>query len=174
MAAIWVVQCSATSPAWACRRLNRGTGPISPQYLQESDLLVDLIGARTTDPRLTREMYLTACPSAVGFKNGTERQPDRCDQCPEFRFPSPNLFWYHRTGPVSYPSPPRANQYGMWCCAAQRKRTYDSVSVSLCEKDLEKAGIAPTSWSIAARQLQQGSWPASVGDGQRRQSDSRG
>ena len=96
--------------------------PISPQNLQ------DLISWSAI---------------AVGFKNGTDGSLTVAINALQ-SVSSPHRFLgINQDGQVSIVTT-KGNQYGhVVLRGGNGKPNYDSVSVSLCEKDLEKAGIAP-------------------------------
>jgi 3-deoxy-7-phosphoheptulonate synthase len=115
--------------------------PISPQYLQ--DLISwSAIGARTTESQTHREMS-SGLSSAVGFKNGTDGGLTVAINALQ-SVSSPHRFLgINQDGQVSIVTT-KGNQYGhVVLRGGNGKPNYDSVSVSLCEKELEKAGIAP-------------------------------
>ena len=115
--------------------------PISPQYLQ--DLISwSAIGARTTESQTHREMS-SGLSSAVGFKNGTDGGLSVAINALQ-SVSSPHRFLgINQQGQVSI-VPTKGNPYGhVVLRGGNGKPNYDSVSVALCEKDLEKASIAP-------------------------------
>tara|TARA_R110000764_G_scaffold138885_8_gene226809 strand:+ start:36252 stop:37334 length:1083 start_codon:yes stop_codon:yes gene_type:complete len=115
--------------------------PISPQYLQ--DLISwSAIGARTTESQTHREMS-SGLSSAVGFKNGTDGGLSVAINALQ-SVSSPHRFLgINQQGQVSIVTT-KGNPYGhVVLRGGNGKPNYDSVSVALCEKDLEKASIAP-------------------------------
>ncbi|MGI3130484.1 3-deoxy-7-phosphoheptulonate synthase [Halopseudomonas pachastrellae] len=113
--------------------------PISPQYLQ--DLISwSAIGARTTESQTHREMS-SGLSSAVGFKNGTDGGLSVAINALQ-SVSSPHRFLgINQQGQVSIVTT-KGNPYGhVVLRGGNGKPNYDSVSVALCEKDLEKAGI---------------------------------
>jgi len=113
--------------------------PISPQYLQ--DLIAwSAIGARTTESQTHREMS-SGLSSAVGFKNGTDGGLAVAINALQ-SVSSPHRFLgINQEGQVSIVTT-KGNQYGhVVLRGGNGKPNYDSVSVALCEKELEKAGI---------------------------------
>jgi len=115
--------------------------PISPQYLQ--DLISwSAIGARTTESQTHREMS-SGLSSAVGFKNGTDGSLSVAINALQ-SVSSPHRFLgINQQGQVSIVTT-KGNPYGhVVLRGGNGKPNYDSVSVALCEKDLEKASIAP-------------------------------
>jgi 3-deoxy-7-phosphoheptulonate synthase len=98
--------------------------PISPQYMQ--DLITwSAIGARTTESQTHREMA-SGLSSSVGFKNGTDR-----------------FLGINSDGKVSVITT-KGNPYAhVVLRGGNGKPNYDSVSVSICEQELEDAGVTP-------------------------------
>lgn len=113
--------------------------PISPQYLQ--DLIVwSAIGARTTESQTHREMA-SGLSSSVGFKNGTDGSLTVAINALQ-SVASPHRFLgINSEGEVSIIT----TQGNPWAHVVLRggngKPNYDSVSVSICEQELEAAGI---------------------------------
>ncbi len=115
--------------------------PISPQYLQ--DLITwSAIGARTTESQTHREMA-SGLSTAVGFKNGTDGNLTVAINALQ-SVKSPHRFLGINTeGQVSIIHT-RGNTYGhVVLRGGNGKPNYDSVSISLCEEALAKAGIEP-------------------------------
>ncbi|WP_422445015.1 MULTISPECIES: 3-deoxy-7-phosphoheptulonate synthase [unclassified Endozoicomonas] len=115
--------------------------PISPQYLQ--DLVAwSAIGARTTESQTHREMA-SGLSSAVGFKNGTDGGLEVAINALQ-SVSSPHRFLgLNGQGQVAV-THTKGNPYGhIVLRGGNGKPNYDSVSVALCEKALEKAGIKP-------------------------------
>ncbi len=115
--------------------------PISPQYLQ--DLVAwSAIGARTTESQTHREMA-SGLSSAVGFKNGTDGGLEVAINALQ-SVSSPHRFLgLNGQGQVAV-THTKGNPYGhVVLRGGNGKPNYDSVSVALCEKELEKAGIKP-------------------------------
>ena len=113
--------------------------PISPQYLQ--DLIAwSAIGARTTESQTHREMA-SGLSCAVGFKNGTDGGLTVAINALK-SVASPHRFLgINNAGSVSVITT-GGNPYAhIVLRGGDEKTNYDSVSVSLCEKDLENAGI---------------------------------
>ena len=114
--------------------------PTTPQYMQ--DLISwSAIGARTTESQTHREMS-SGLSSAVGFKNGTDGSLSVAINALQ-SVSSPHRFLgINQQGQVSIVTT-KGNPYGhVVLRGGNGKPNYDSVSVALCEKDLEKAGIA--------------------------------
>ena len=113
--------------------------PISPQYLQ--DLISwSAIGARTTESQTHREMA-SGLSSAVGFKNGTDGSLDVAINALK-SVSSPHRFLgINQEGQVAIIHT-KGNSYGhVVLRGGNGKPNYDSVSVSLCEETLRKAGV---------------------------------
>lgn len=113
--------------------------PISPQYLQ--DLISwSAIGARTTESQTHREMA-SGLSSAVGFKNGTDGSLTVAINALQ-SVSSPHRFLgINQQGGVSIVTT-KGNRYGhVVLRGGNGKPNYDSVSVALCEQDLNKAKI---------------------------------
>lgn len=113
--------------------------PISPQYLQ--DLICwSAIGARTTESQTHREMA-SGLSSAVGFKNGTDGGLTVAINALQ-SVSSPHRFLgINSDGSVAIIHT-RGNPYGHVVLRGGNGRpNYDSVSVAMCEKALEKHGI---------------------------------
>lgn len=115
--------------------------PTSPQYLQ--DLISwSAIGARTTESQTHREMS-SGLSSAVGFKNGTDGGLTVAINALQSVSSAHRFLGINQDGQVSIVTT-KGNQYGHVVLRGGNGRpNYDSVSVALCEKDLEKAGITP-------------------------------
>ncbi|QIB52515.1 MULTISPECIES: 3-deoxy-7-phosphoheptulonate synthase [Pseudomonas] len=119
--------------------------PISPQYLQ--DLISwSAIGARTTESQTHREMS-SGLSCAVGFKNGTDGGLAVAINALQ-SVSSPHRFLgINQAGECSIVTT-KGNQYGhVVLRGGNGKPNYDSVSVALCEQELEKAGV-PTNIMI--------------------------
>lgn len=113
--------------------------PISPQYLQ--DLISwSAIGARTTESQTHREMA-SGLSSAVGFKNGTDGSLSVAINALK-SVSSPHRFLgINSEGSVAIIET-NGNPYShVVLRGGDNKPNYDSVSVSLCEQELIKAGI---------------------------------
>ena len=114
--------------------------PISPQYLQ--DLIAwSAIGARTTESQTHREMA-SGLSSSVGFKNGTDGSLTVAINALQ-SVASPHRFLgINSDGRVSIITT-RGNPYAhVVLRGGNGKPNYDSVSVSICEQELEQAGIS--------------------------------
>ena len=113
--------------------------PISPQYLQ--DLISwSAIGARTTESQTHREMA-SGLSSAVGFKNGTDGSLTVAINALQ-SVSNPHRFLGINTGGQVSIIHTRGNKYGhVVLRGGNGKPNYDSVSVALCEQELESAGV---------------------------------
>lgn len=115
--------------------------PISPQYMQ--DLISwSAIGARTTESQTHREMA-SGLSSAVGFKNGTDGSLTVAINALQ-SVSSPHRFLgINKEGSVAIIHT-RGNGYGhVVLRGGNGKPNYDSVSVAMCEQELNKYGIKP-------------------------------
>jgi 3-deoxy-7-phosphoheptulonate synthase len=115
--------------------------PISPQYMQ--DLIAwSAIGARTTESQTHREMA-SGLSSSVGFKNGTDGSLTVAINALQ-SVASPHRFLgINSEGNVSIITT-KGNPYAhVVLRGGNGKPNYDSVSVSICEQELESAGVAP-------------------------------
>ena len=115
--------------------------PISPQYLQEL-ISWSAIGARTTESQTHREMS-SGLSSAVGFKNGTDGGLEVAINALQ-SVSSPHRFLgINHEGQVAVIKT-KGNQYGhVVLRGGNAKPNYDSVSVAICEKALDKAKLSP-------------------------------
>src|SRR5690554_5473573 len=115
--------------------------PITPQYLQ--DLISwSAIGARTTESQTHRELA-SGLSCAVGFKNGTDGNLGVAINALQSTASPHRFMGINAEGQVSIVTT-KGNQYGhVVLRGGNGKPNYDSVSVALCEKELEKAGIKP-------------------------------
>jgi len=115
--------------------------PISPQYMQ--DLIAwSAIGARTTESQTHREMA-SGLSSSIGFKNGTDGSLTVAINALQ-SVASPHRFLgINSEGNVSIITT-KGNPYAhVVLRGGNGKPNYDSVSVSICEQELQSAGIAP-------------------------------
>ncbi|WP_250460903.1 3-deoxy-7-phosphoheptulonate synthase [Microbulbifer litoralis] len=115
--------------------------PISPQYLQ--DLISwSAIGARTTESQTHREMA-SGLSSAVGFKNGTDGSLDVAINALQSTANPHRFLGINKEGQVAIIHT-AGNRYGhVVLRGGNDKPNYDSVSVAMCEQELQKAGIQP-------------------------------
>lgn len=115
--------------------------PISPQYLQ--DLISwSAIGARTTESQTHRELA-SGLSCAVGFKNGTDGGMAVAANAIKSAVSPHRFLGINNDGQVAIIAT-RGNAYThVVLRGGDGKPNYDSVSVALCEQDLQKAGIKP-------------------------------
>jgi len=114
--------------------------PISPQYVQ--DLIAwSAIGARTTESQTHREMA-SGLSSAVGFKNGTDGGLTVAINALE-SVSSPHRFLGINTAGQVAITHTKGNPYGhVVLRGGNGKPNYDSVSIALCEQELQSAGVS--------------------------------
>jgi len=114
--------------------------PISPQYLQ--DLITwSAIGARTTESQTHREMA-SGLTSAVGFKNGTDGGLDVAINALKSVSNPHRFLGINSEGKVAVIST-NGNPYAhIVLRGGNSKPNYDSVSVSVCEQEMRKAGVS--------------------------------
>ena len=114
--------------------------PISPQYLQ--DLIAwSAIGARTTESQTHRELASGLTP-AVGFKNGTDGGLTVAINALQSVANPHHFLGINSEGRVAIIKT-RGNPYAhIVLRGGDGKPNYDSVSVSLCEQALRKAGVS--------------------------------
>lgn len=113
--------------------------PISPQYLQDT-ISWSAIGARTTESQTHREMS-SGLSVAIGFKNGTDGGLEVAMNALKSVAHPHSFLGINREGQVSVVRT-KGNPYGhVVLRGGGGKPNYDSVSVALCEKELEKAGL---------------------------------
>jgi 3-deoxy-7-phosphoheptulonate synthase len=114
--------------------------PISPQYMQ--DLIAwSAIGARTTESQTHREMA-SGLSSSVGFKNGTDGSLTVAINALQ-SVASPHRFLgINSEGNVSIITTKGNPHAHVVLRGGNGKPNYDSVSVSICEQELEAAGVA--------------------------------
>lgn len=113
--------------------------PISPQYLQ--DLISwSAIGARTTESQTHRELA-SGLSCAVGFKNGTDGGLAVAVNALKSATAPHRFLGINNEGQVAIIAT-KGNAYAhVVLRGGDGKPNYDSVSVSLCEQELKKAGI---------------------------------
>ncbi|MCI0510349.1 3-deoxy-D-arabinoheptulosonate-7-phosphate synthase [Chromohalobacter marismortui] len=115
--------------------------PISPQYLQDC-ISWSAIGARTTESQTHREMA-SGLSSPVGFKNGTDGSLDVAVNALKSVAHPHNFLGIDQGGQVAVIRT-RGNPYGhVVLRGGNGKPNYDSVSVTLAEKELRAAGVTP-------------------------------
>jgi len=115
--------------------------PISPQYLH--DLISwSAIGARTTESQTHREMA-SGLSSAVGFKNGTDGGLTVAINALQSVSKPHRFLGINTEGQVAIIHT-RGNSYGhVVLRGGNGKPNYDSVSVAVCEQELQKAKVTP-------------------------------
>ncbi|MGI9274970.1 MAG: 3-deoxy-7-phosphoheptulonate synthase [Endozoicomonas sp.] len=115
--------------------------PISPQYLQ--DLVSwSAIGARTTESQTHREMA-SGLSSAVGFKNGTDGGLEVAINALNSVSKPHRFLGISPQGQVAV-TRTKGNPYGhVVLRGGSDKPNYDSVSIAVCEQELQQAGIKP-------------------------------
>lgn len=115
--------------------------PISPQYMQ--DLIAwSAIGARTTESQTHREMA-SGLSSSVGFKNGTDGSLTVAINALQ-SVASPHRFLgINSDGKVSVITTKGNPHAHVVLRGGNGKPNYDSVSVAICEQELNAAGITP-------------------------------
>jgi 3-deoxy-7-phosphoheptulonate synthase len=116
--------------------------PISPQYLH--DLVSwSAIGARTTESQTHREMA-SGLSSPVGFKNGTDGGLTVAINALQSVSKPHRFLGIDKEGQAAIIHT-RGNEYGhVVLRGGNGKPNYDSVSVAVCEQELEKAKVVPT------------------------------
>jgi 3-deoxy-7-phosphoheptulonate synthase len=114
--------------------------PISPQYLQ--DLISwSAIGARTTESQTHREMS-SGLSSAVGFKNGTDGSLTVAVNALHSVSSPHSFLGINQEGQVAIINT-SGNAYGhVVLRGGGGKPNYDSVSIALAEKELEKEALS--------------------------------
>lgn len=113
--------------------------PISPQYLQDC-ISWSAIGARTTESQTHREMA-SGLSGPVGFKNGTDGSLDVAVNALKSVASPHNFLGIDQAGKVAIIRT-RGNAYGhVVLRGGSGKPNYDSVSVTLAEQELAKAGL---------------------------------
>jgi 3-deoxy-7-phosphoheptulonate synthase len=113
--------------------------PIMPQYL--GDLVTwTAIGARTTESQTHREMA-SGLSTPVGFKNGTDGSLDVAINALQSAGQSHHFMGINQEGRIAV-FQTRGNAYGhVVLRGGGGSPNYDSVSIALCEQELEKAGL---------------------------------
>ncbi|QIT56435.1 3-deoxy-7-phosphoheptulonate synthase [Aquisalimonas sp. 2447] len=113
--------------------------PITPQYI--SDLITwTAIGARTTESQTHREMA-SGLSTPVGFKNGTDGNLTTAINALHSVANPHSFLGINYQGQCSIIRT-RGNAYGhLVLRGGGGKPNYDSVSVSVCEKELAEAGL---------------------------------
>jgi len=112
--------------------------PISPQYLAEL-FSWSAIGARTSESQTHREMA-SGLSMPVGFKNGTDGSLDIAVNALKSAASGHSFMGINKQGQVAVIST-SGNPDGHIILRGGKQPNYDSVCVSDCEVDLEKAGL---------------------------------
>lgn len=113
--------------------------PISPQYLQDC-VSWSAIGARTTESQTHREMA-SGLSGPVGFKNGTDGSLDVAINALCSVASPHNFLGIDQQGQVAIIRTRGNSNAHVVLRGGNGKPNYDSVSVALAEKELEKAGL---------------------------------
>jgi len=114
--------------------------PISPQYLQ--DLVSwSAIGARTTESQTHREMA-SGLSSPVGFKNGTDGSLTVAINAMQSVSSSHRFLGINRDGGVSIIRTAGNQHSHVVLRGGGGKPNYDAVSIALCDKELDNAGVS--------------------------------
>ena len=114
--------------------------PISPQYLQDV-ISWSAIGARTTESQTHREMA-SGLSNAVGFKNGTDGGLEVAINALQSVSNPHSFLGINQEGQVSIINT-SGNPYGHIVLRGGNGRpNYDSVSVAVTDKTLDKANLA--------------------------------
>lgn len=115
--------------------------PITPQYL--ADLVTwSAIGARTTESQTHREMA-SGLSTPVGFKNGTDGSPDVALNALLSVSQPHHFLGINQDGQCAV-FHTRGNSYGHIVLRGGNDRpNYDSVSIALCEQELQARGVRP-------------------------------
>ncbi|MAL96869.1 3-deoxy-7-phosphoheptulonate synthase [Hydrocarboniclastica marina] len=113
--------------------------PIAPQYLQDT-ISWSAIGARTTESQTHREMS-SGLSMAIGFKNGTDGSLEVATNALKSASHPHSFLGINQEGQAAIIRT-RGNAYGhVVLRGGGGKPNYDSVSITLCEQALEKAGV---------------------------------
>jgi 3-deoxy-7-phosphoheptulonate synthase len=113
--------------------------PIMPQYLSEL-ISWTAIGARTTESQTHREMA-SGLSTPVGFKNGTDGSLTVAINALQSARQPHHFLGITQQG-QSAVFRTRGNRYGHIVLRGGAGRSnYDAVSIALCERELEKAGL---------------------------------
>ena len=115
--------------------------PISPQYMQ--DLIAwSAIGARTTESQTHREMA-SGLSSSIGFKNGTDGGLTVAINALQSVANPHRFLGINSDGKVSIVTTRGNPNAHVVLRGGNGKPNYDSVSVSICEQELNNANIKP-------------------------------
>jgi 3-deoxy-7-phosphoheptulonate synthase len=113
--------------------------PIMPQYIGEL-VTWTAIGARTTESQTHREMA-SGLSTPVGFKNGTDGSLTVAINALQSAMHPHHFLGITQQG-QSAVFRTRGNRYGHIVLRGGGGRSnYDSVSIAVCERELEKAGL---------------------------------
>ena len=113
--------------------------PIMPQYIGEL-ISWTAIGARTTESQTHREMA-SGLSTPVGFKNGTDGSLDVAINAMQSAQQPHHFLGINQDGRIAV-FQTRGNAHGHVVLRGGGGRpNYDSVSIALCEQELEKAGM---------------------------------
>ncbi|GLT18119.1 phospho-2-dehydro-3-deoxyheptonate aldolase [Vibrio zhanjiangensis] len=115
--------------------------PISPQYLADTFSWA-AIGARTTESQTHREMA-SGLSMPIGFKNGTDGSLSTAINAMQAASSSHRFMGISREGQVALLTT-QGNANGHVILRGGKQTNYDSVSVTECEQDMEKAGLEPS------------------------------
>lgn len=113
--------------------------PISPQYLAEL-FSWSAIGARTSESQTHREMA-SGLSMPVGFKNGTDGSLDIAINALQSAASGHSFMGINKQGQVSVIKT-QGNPDGHIILRGGKQPNYDSVCVSDCEVELEKANLS--------------------------------
>lgn len=113
--------------------------PITPQYI--SDLIAwTAIGARTTESQTHREMA-SGLSTPVGFKNGTDGGLSVAINALQSASNPHHFLGINQNGQCAV-FHTRGNSYGhVVLRGGGGRHNYDSVSITVCERELESAGL---------------------------------
>ncbi|MGJ8522192.1 Phospho-2-dehydro-3-deoxyheptonate aldolase, Tyr-sensitive [Carnimonas sp. R-84981] len=115
--------------------------PISPQYLQDC-ISWSAIGARTTESQTHREMA-SGLSGPIGFKNGTDGSLEVAVNALQSVAHGHSFLGINQDGEVAIITT-RGNAYAHAVLrGGNGKPNYDSVSISLAERELSAAGVTP-------------------------------
>lgn len=115
--------------------------PISPQYLAEL-FSWSAIGARTTESQTHREMA-SGLSMPVGFKNGTDGNLGTAINALKAAAESHSFMGINQQGQVAL-LVTQGNPDGHVILRGGKQPNYDSVSITLAEQDMTKAGLTPS------------------------------
>ena len=113
--------------------------PITPQYLGDLVSWV-AIGARTAESQTHRDMA-SGLSAPVGFKNGTDGNLDVAINALKAVTRAQHFLGMTEDGRAAV-FRTRGNRNAHMILRGGSRPNYDSVSVAMCEKGLEKAGVA--------------------------------